>query len=119
MRYFASIIIILIISSCSNRNQETSDPVRLNRIPENAFWIGGVDGGNWYSVLDINSHRNTANIQIYNDQDGSLIISKRFILVCPIRNPTWISNLKEVIVSFDGEKIYLKSDAHKKLCYLQ
>jgi hypothetical protein len=113
-----TLIIILIISSCSNKNN-TEKPARVNSIPEKAFWVGGRDGGNWYLVDYIHPHRNNADIKVYNDDDGSLIISKRFILTCPTDNQVLIGNLTEQINAFDGKIIYLKSAAGKKGCFLQ
>jgi hypothetical protein len=112
------LIFILIISSCSNKNSKEK-PVRITSIPEKAFWVGGSDGGNWYLVDYIHPQRNNADIKVYNDNDGSLIISKRFILICPTDNQILIGNLREQINAFDGKIIYLKSAAGKKGCVLQ
>jgi hypothetical protein len=46
-------------------------------------------------------------ISIYNDQDGSLIIPTPFILVCNETKLITLTNLKEQINFFDGEKIYI------------
>lgn len=53
-------------------------------------------------------------MSVYNDQDGSLMISGKFMLVCPVDSMQLIKNLQEEISAFDGEKIYLTSS-----CYLQ
>lgn len=88
-------------------------------VPSGAFWAGGVDGGNWYVVKEVNAHRNKALIEVYNDQNGSLLLSKNFTLICPVHQQMFISNLKEQISGFDGEKIYLLSKGQLKGCYLQ
>ena len=110
---------IILLLSCSQTREEKIEPKLLSNIPERAFWIGGVDGGNWYVIDYIHDHRNNAIIKIYNDNDGSLIVSKRFMLICPSDNQTLLDDLKEQIQSFDGEKIYLKSPNEKSSCYLQ
>ncbi len=93
--------------------------MKVKGIPENAFWIGGADGGNWYLIDNVHDHRNNAIIKVYNDNDGSLIVSKRFILICPSDNQTLIEELKEEIAGFDGEKILIKSPNGKQPCYFQ
>lgn len=110
---------IFLLLSCSQAREEKVEPIHLSNIPEKAFWAGGVDGGNWYFVEYIHDHRNNAIIKIYNDNDGSLIVSKRFTLICPSDNQTLIDDLKKQIKGFDGEKIYLKSPNEKAGCYLQ
>lgn len=112
------LIFILIISSCLNKNNKEK-PVRANGIPEKAFWVGGHDGGNWYLIDYIHPHKNNVHIKVYNDIDGSLIISKRFILICPTGSQVLIGNLREQINAFDGKIIYLKSATGKKGCFLQ
>jgi len=113
------LLFVFIIASCSHKKEEAKSPLRVKGIPEEAFWIGGVDGGNWYLIENIHDHRNSAFIKVYNDNDGSLIISKKFYLICPLDNKTLIENLKEQIEDFDGERINLKSFDGKKSCYLQ
>ena len=119
MRLFLIFIISLTIASCSHENTNTIVPNRVKGIPDKAFWVGGTDGGNWYLVEYVHPHRNNAVIKVYNDQDGSLIISKRFMVICPEDNPTYIDSLQKQISSFDGEKIYLESPNGKAGCYLQ
>lgn len=119
MKSLSILIYILLICSCSNAKDEETAPARRQEIPDSAFWVEGVDGGNWYLVEYIHSHRNNAVIQIYNDNDGSLIISKKFTLSCPEDSQMEIADLKEQISAFDGERIYLKSANNRKSCYLQ
>jgi hypothetical protein len=112
-------VFAMVINSCQSNGLEVKEPIRKNGIPNDAFWVGGVDGGNWYEVKSVHPHKNNAVIRIYNDQDGSLIVSKRFILVCPSDKPMWIDELKHQIIAFDGEKIYLKSPNGRLDCWLQ
>jgi hypothetical protein len=91
--------------------------LRPKNVPREAFWAGGVDGGNWYIVKEINRERNRAKIEIYNDQDGSLLFSKLFILVCSSKEHLLITDLKKQINGFDGHRLYLK-DANG-YCYLE
>lgn len=112
------LILFIIVSSCNISNQKVEKPKKLKSIPEKSFWIGGVDGGNWYYVEYIHLHKKSAKISIYNDQSGELIISKKFILVCESQNQTVIKNLETQIDSFDGNRIYLTAEKDKQKCYL-
>ena len=119
MKTLSILIFGLIISSCSREKDVVKTPARINGIPEKAFWVGGVDGGNWYFVDYVHAHKNNAVIKVYNDIDGSLIMSKKFILICPNDNQMLLGNLQEQISAFDGEKIYLKASDGQTSCYLQ
>src|SRR5690349_19245620 len=103
------IAFVFTASACSLKQDKQKEPERVKGIPEKAFWVGGADGGNWYLVEDVNSHKNMASIKIYNDNNGSLITSRRFILVCHSGNQEFINDLNMQINGFDGERILLKS----------
>jgi hypothetical protein len=110
---------LLFFFSCSDKNNTLIAPKRIDGIPDKAFWIGGTEGGNWYYVEYIHPHRSNAIIKIYNDQNGELIVSKRFILICPENNPSFIDSLQKQINAFDGDKIILHASPGKSVCYLQ
>lgn len=119
MKTLIIIVTIFKLFSCSTKHDNTKQPSQLQNIPEKAFWVGGTDGGNWFLVEEVHNHKNNAIIKIFNDIDGSLIASKRFLLICPADNQQLIDNLEEQINGFDGEKILLKSLNNKKACWLQ
>lgn len=119
MKTLIIIATILTLFSCSADHDKVKPQERPKNIPEQAFWVGGTDGGNWYVVEHVHNHKNNAFIKVYNDTDGSLIASKRFVLVCPIDNQQLIDNLQEQINGYDGEKILLRSSNNKKACWLQ
>ena len=119
MKILSVIVFLLTISACSIKRDDIKAPIRLSNIPEKAFWVGGTDGGNWFYVEDVHKHGNNAIIKIYNDNDGSLIVSKKFILVCPADNQMFIEDLQKQINAFDGERILLESKNDKKACFLQ
>lgn len=114
MRRIILLFFIFIILASCNLSTHTPQPKRSPEIPKTAFWIGGLDGGNWYDVKSIHSHRNNAYISIYNDETNKLIVSKKFILICQKDNVEFIKDLREEIISFDGNRINLKSG-----CFLQ
>jgi len=119
MKILQAIIFVLSISACSAKSDQTSQPKRLSAVPEKAFWIGGADGGNWYLIHEIHAHTNNAVISVYNE-DGSLIIKKRFIVICRLDRPIiWIEHLKQQINGFDGKKILLQSPTGKEICWMQ
>jgi hypothetical protein len=119
MKTLTAIAFILTVSACSNYSDVNKEPVRKIGIPENAFWVGGVDGGNWYLAGDVNGRRSDGVISIYNDQDGSLIVSKRFTLMCQDKSLVPFEDLQKHINGFDGKRIFLTSFDGKKPCFLQ
>lgn len=119
MSKFQIIIFVAIFSACSIKSDRNHEPKKPVSIPENAFWVGGVDGGNWYLVHSIHDHRNTAIISVY-DEIGDLIIKKKFDVICRVDRPAiWIKNLEQQINGFDGKKIMLKSQTGNEICWMQ
>lgn len=107
-----------LLFSCVSKESNQLEKIKPKNVPDSSFWVGGVDGGNWYYVKYVHNHRNMARIAVYNDQNGELITDTRFILVCNNSKYIFINDLKKQINSFDGEKIYfIKSDSVD--CYLQ
>ena len=120
MKFFTVLIFSIIFFSCLVYKSKISTPAKPKGVPKKAFWIGGADGGNWYLVEYVHPHKNNAFIKIYNDNNGNLIASKRFILICNLsESSTHIDNLQDQIMAFDGEKIYLRPLPGQKSCYLQ
>jgi hypothetical protein len=119
MKLLQTIILILILSACSTESENKEILKKKNGLPDKAFWIGGVDGGNWYYVHEVHPHVNNAYISIYDD-NGSLLIKKKFFVICNLNRPVvWIDNLETQITGFDGEKIILKSPTGKEICWMQ
>jgi hypothetical protein len=96
------ILVLLILTSCRFNGHETIEPpARKADIPKDAFLTGGVDGINWYEVVHVHNHRNSAFIKIFDENRGRLIVSKNFTLLCAgSDNPTWIEDLKSQIIPF-------------------
>lgn len=102
---FAVVLSIIFFTSCKQSKVKTPD--RLRNIPEEAKWIGGVDGGSWYHLSEVLS--DTAfKIKIYNDGNGELEVDTIFILnsSCALKKVD-TSTLMKSIDGFDGEKILL------------
>lgn len=101
------------MASCMEVSNNSYVPEPLKNIPKDAFWVGDADGGTWYFIESIHSHKNTVRLSLYYES-GELIVSKRFVLICSENNQHFITDLKNEINSFDGKKIYLKNG-----CWLQ
>jgi len=53
-------------------------PERLSNIPKTATWIGGVDEGFWYEIVDIDKDKKSYRFRIYNDYEGDLVMDADF-----------------------------------------
>lgn len=87
---------------------------RVGGIPKNAFLAGKKDNRNWFLINSIHNHKNNAQISIYDNETGELILNKRFLKICPIDELKFIEDLKKEIDFYDGEKIKLKDNCFLK-----
>ena len=96
----------------------TKTPERLANVPEQAVWVGGADGGNWYQVTKVIS-KNIFQIKIYNDYTGESEIDTTFILNpdCPLKEIDSATLVKS-FNAFDGQKIELLLPKKGKRCSL-
>lgn len=119
MKETVSILIFIYLSTSCN-TIDKSEPEKVKGIPDNAFWVGGVDDGQWYVIKEIERQSLTADISIYNDNTGDLEVHRRFTLICNSASTFNIDNLKNEIDSFDGETIVLKRvDRDGRNCILK
>lgn len=81
-------------------------PDRLSKIPQDAFWVGGIDGGQWYLVNSIDKTDKIIHFKIYNDYNGDLLVDKKFKLNCDNNTEIKWDNIKEQINAFDGQKSF-------------
>jgi hypothetical protein len=102
------LIFLFSLSTCVNTSYKAVPPEKVKSIPDKAFWVGGVDGGNWYLLDFINKSRKEAFFKIYNDYTGELIESKKFKLKCDNDDGINWNDLKGQINAFDGERILLE-----------
>ena len=110
------IFLYSMLLGCSNERPSLT-PSKPKTVPSDAFWKGGIDGGHWFLVKDIHPHQNMAEINIYNDYDGSLVIAAIFTLVCNADKQSFIEDLPNQIDNYDGERISLIKSANSQ-CYL-
>jgi len=101
------LLVTFIVYFLSQNHTNVIPPKRLANIPQQAEWVGGVDGGIWYQVTKIIS-RKTFKIKIYNDVNGELEIDTTFILNpdCAFREIDSGMLIKS-INGYDGESIIL------------
>jgi hypothetical protein len=127
MKTIFIITIFHLLSSCADNAKNIYTPIHFNSIPPTAFWAGSSSGGNWFVIKDIHDHKNSALIDVYSDKDGSLILSKQFSLECHLEKPSFdeaqyfriLDSLPAQILSFDGNRIILKTVFNNKNCVLQ
>lgn len=95
-------------------------PEKVGNIPQDAFWIGGIDGGQWYLVDSINKSNQTIYFKIYNDYNGDLIVDKPFKLHCNNYEEIQWNNIRSQITAFDGQHIILITvNKEGKYCYFE
>lgn len=97
---------------------ENSIPKKPVDVPESAFWKGGLDGGYWFDLLNLNVNQRQAEIAIYDDYYGKLVIQKKFNLFCATKFD--FSQLADYIDFFNGIQIGLTVvDSSKCDCVLK
>src|SRR5689334_6842054 len=101
MKLIITLTTVIFCVSCFTR----SEPRRVNGIPQDAFWIGGIDGGQWYIIKEINETSRSAKFKIYNDLTGELVVDRNFKLKCDVETEVAWNNLKTEIIAFDGNRI--------------
>ncbi|MEJ0105419.1 MAG: hypothetical protein WDO19_23935 [Bacteroidota bacterium] len=101
-----------------NGHANITPPERPANIPQQAEWVGGADGGNWYQVTKVIS-KNAFKIKIYNDGNGELEIDTTFILNsdCAFREIDSLTLTKRFNF-FDGKEIELLWPEKGKRCSL-
>ena len=105
--------------SCVNYEpkKEQLPEKKEQRLPANAFWIAAdIGDGYWINVVSIHNHKNSAVIEIYEDESRDLIVSRRYMLTCALAPDeiVLIEDLEKQISHYIGDKLYFKSSQ----CYL-
>jgi hypothetical protein len=106
MKILSFTFLFFLFTSC-NYPAKSKAPERVKSIPQDAFWCGGSDGGNWYVAKNIDSVVKKIHFKIYNDFTGELEIDKDFTLHCANEYEVKWDNIKEQINFFDGKRIGL------------
>jgi hypothetical protein len=115
-----SLFISLFVLSCGNGRSKNAPPKPAS-VPDQAFWSGGKDGGQWYLIDSLDSNAKTIHCKIYSDHNGEMIDNNLFRLHCYLTESkiNW-KHLEDEIDSYDGEYILLKTkDADEKSCYFR
>ena len=100
-------------------SSEVIVPDRLSNIPEQAKWVGGTDGGNWYEVVDEIS-TNSFKIRIYNDHNGEILADTIFNVNadCTAQQQFNSETLMSAIMGYNGYDILLDVPKEGTKCYL-
>ena len=102
------------------KNTKTPIPERVDGIPEDAFWVGGIHGGSWYSIQHIDEEEQTVFFRIYHDTNGEIWLNQELKLHCKSDSKIEWSSLENEIIAFDGEKVLLsKSDNNGENCFFK
>jgi hypothetical protein len=104
----------------NDNNKADIIPKRISNIPIDAFWVGGVDGGQWYRIDSINTTEKSIHFKIYNDFNGNLVIDKKFKLHCDNDPEIKWDYIRGQINAFDGQRILLTIiNKDHKYCYFE
>ncbi len=63
--YFGSTVFFLSAST-------PVQPERPSKVPAQAFWIGGIDGGHYISINPNSSYSDAFNVSVYTDYSGDI-----------------------------------------------
>lgn len=99
------VLVLLVIAACST---DIDPPLRPDGVPENAMWIGGIDGGAWVLLeRRVGDPPRIYRAQVFGDQVGDkwyvgrLEIGPNIAAVESITDP-------EVFQIWDGDNLLLK-----------
>ncbi len=106
-----AIVIILIIAINPPEitfEETTSDiPDRPKNLPDKAFWIGGVDGGNFICIEKSKDQNKVFPVQIFNDYTGEIEYDGKlkYMGTKSILNEISTQSLYQ---GWDGESLHLR-----------
>lgn len=110
--FFHRINWILFVGIVAIMGCRSNWPQRPTKVPENAIWAGGPDGGAWISCkLATKEPFIEYDCQIY-DENGTLCADGAYILATINKTPiTGIANFRSInsFNAYDGENIYITS----------
>lgn len=81
-------------------------PDRPQDVPKNAFWVGGIDGGNFIYVVKLDSEEKLFLAKIYNDYTGD-IEYEGILKYTGSNNINHSLNDASLYQGWDGEHLYL------------
>lgn len=96
------------------RSTETAAPSKPKSVPDAAFWIGGVDGGNFIYISKKMDSQKIYSAQIYNDHTGEIEYSGALKYSGVTEN---VESLKDVSIyqGWDGEKLHLANGEYMSI----
>ncbi|ELY3410683.1 hypothetical protein SMW94_004637 [Vibrio parahaemolyticus] len=85
----------------------THSQVRPKAISKNAFWVGGLDGGNYIEIISYDPEKMRLSVKIYSDQNGETEFSGHLFYSTDKNVPTEINS--QDILGWDGSSVHLVS----------
>jgi hypothetical protein len=97
---------------------DVTPPERIEGIPQDAVWHGGIDGGHWYKFIE-KTDSITFRFQLFDDVTGKLIQEGKFKAKGDCLDTiAKMQNIQVNINYWDGSGIVL-SLPNNKNCYLE
>lgn len=87
-------------------------PERPSKVPKNAIWKGGKDGGFWFSFVNQQSNE-LIRLQIFNDYNGKMLLDANFKPEGDCHLPTGKAVINEINY-YDFQKIVLNNSCELK-----
>jgi hypothetical protein len=108
------LILLVFVASVFFVKNYDKDVQRPSKIPADAVWVGGPDGGSYYRCSENNNSR--VYCDVYNDQNGEVEKSGyvKFTDSANI-NDYDLNKIYNLISNFDGEYINMKNGDRAQL----
>lgn len=103
------LIVAFLALLCANCSSAKNPPSRPPKVPADAFWVGGPDGGAFIRLQKSNvpaPQAGTYDAWIYNDQSGDLWYSGKLFLSGSRKLEPQITR-PEAFEGWDGERLHL------------
>ena len=88
-------------------NSDYSIPTRPSKVPYDAIWKGGKDGGFWFSY--VNQSNELIRLQIFNDYNGTMLLDANFKPAKDCQLPKGKAVMNEINY-YDFQKIVLNNN---------
>lgn len=92
----------------------TTAPSKPKSVPENAFWVGGIDGGSFILISEKVNADNVFSAQIYNDYTGDLEYSGMLKYLGVIKDEKLLTD-PTFYQGWDGEKLHLANGEYMSM----
>ncbi|MCP4297428.1 MAG: hypothetical protein GY786_17645 [Proteobacteria bacterium] len=114
MAFILMILAVLNLPEIHFEKSKITPPKKPASIPASAFWIGGIDGGNFIIVKRNKNKKKSFFAEIYNDHSGDV----EFEGILEYSGDEEISNKlndRSIYLGWDGNKLHLVSGAFMRV----